>query len=471
MTPNIKHILIALLATAAPMALTSCSEDDYYNVDINAVPEAANYQDNVVITVDQETNNATFTFTGKGVYPVWIQDGSTYSTTPSFTKYFRKAGDYTIECKVGNGNGVSQGTITKTFHIDKTRMTGFAGYDYDSDFNLWTKQAHDPADVSFYYAPGWAQQADPAFTFNGSELKLTLPNATTEQWQAQMHVQSHISVPAGELFDGSIIVTSNVDIANVTCKIHPDGDDVNAFYPSEFGNKNSDKSIAVNAGEPKAFFFHDLPAAVDMNNIVWTFDFGGCPDNTEIIIENFVLKKSSDNDGTIIPDAPTVDEPNWVAWDSADNLFFGQTITPSFHYAPGWAQIADPGFKDNGDGSYSITLPEATSDRWQAQVALNTAIAIPDADKEYDFCCTVEINNTMNVMYKLVQTDEGETKHDGNFFFADEEETSGVKKFWRTKVKPAEGPMHAVTLFLDFGGCPAGTEVTVSKIILQEHHD
>lgn len=459
------------MAAGAPVFMTSCSESDYYNVDINGVPEAADFQDNVVITVDQETNTATFSFTGKGVYPVWIQDGSTYSTIPVFSKYYRKAGDYTIECKVGNGNGVSQGTITKTFHIDKTRMTGFAGYDYESEFNLWTKQQHDPADVSFFYAPGWAQIADPAFTFNGAELKVNLPSATTEQWQAQMHVQSHISIPAGQKYDGSIIVTSNVNLENVTCKIHPEGNDNDAFYPSEYGNKNSDKSISVSAGEPKAFFFHDMEAPLDMNNLVWTFDFGGCPDNTEVVIENFVIKKSSDDDGTVVPEAPGVDEPVWVAWDSADNLFFGQTITPSFYYAPGWAQIADPGFKDNGDGSYTITLPEATTDRWQAQVALNTGIAIPDADVEYDFCCTVEINNPMTVMYKLVQTDEGETKHDGNFFFADEEETSGVKKFWRTKVKPAEGPMHAVTMFFDFGGCPAGTEVTVSRIILQQHHD
>lgn len=459
------------MAAGAPVLVTSCSEPDHYNVDINGVPEAANYEDNVVVTVDQETNTATFSFTGVGVYPVWIQDGSTYSTSPVFSKYYRKAGDYTIECKIGNGNGVSQGTITKVFHIDKTRMTGFAGYDYNSEYNLWTKCDHDPADVSFYYAPGWAQIYDYKFTFNGAELKVILPKATTDQWQAQMHVKTPISVPAGELVDGSIIVTSNVNISNVTCKIHPDGDDNNAFYPSEYGNKNSDKSISVNAGEPKAFFFHDLPAPVDMNNLVWTFDFGGCPDNTEVIIENFVIKKSSDNDGTIIPEAPKEEEPVWVDANSDQNYFFGQTITPSFYYAPGWAQIADPGFKDNGDGSYTITLPEATFERWQAQVALNTAIAIPDATKLYDFCCTVEINNPMKVMYKLVQTDEGETKHDGNFFFAEEEQTEGVHKFWRTKVKPAEGPMHAVTLVLDFGGCAAGTEVTVSNIILQEHHD
>lgn len=461
-----------MLVAGAPVLLSSCSEKDYYNVDINGVPQAADFQDNVVVTVDQATNTAYFSFSGKGVYPVWIQDGKTYSTLAEFSKFYRKAGDYTIECKVGNGNGISQGTITKTFHIDKTVMNGFGGYKYESEYNLWTKVAHNPADVSFYYAPGWSQLPDPDFSFNGDELSVFLPTATSDQWQAQMHVKSAVSLPAGELYDGSVILTSNVDLDGVTVKIHPDGDDVNAFYPSEYGNLSDSKNIKnLSAGEPKAYFFKGVAAAVDMNNLVWTFDFGGAPDNTEVIIENIVIKRHSDDDGTVTPEPPAVSEPVWVAWDSEQNLFFGQTITPSFYYAPGWAQIADPGFTDNGDGSYSITLPEATGERWQAQVALNTGIVIPDATKEYDFCCTVEINNPMKVMYKLVQTDEGETKHDGNFFFADEEETSGVHKFWRTKVTPAEGPMHAVTMFFDFGGCAAGTEVKVSKIILQEHHD
>ncbi len=31
--------------------------------------------------------------------------------------------------------------------------------------------------------------------------------------------------------------------------------------------------------------------------------------------------------------------------------------------------------------------------------------------------------------------------------------------------------MHAVSLVFDFGGNPDGTELTVSNIILQVHHD
>lgn len=59
-----------MLALGGAMVFSACSEDSVYNVDINAVPMAADYADNINITVDQATNTAYFEFTGKGVYPV-----------------------------------------------------------------------------------------------------------------------------------------------------------------------------------------------------------------------------------------------------------------------------------------------------------------------------------------------------------------------------------------------------------------
>ncbi len=467
MKQHIKSLFVAMMALSAPVLMTSCSEDDYYNVDINGVPEASAYVDDVQITVDQATNTAYFEFTGKGVYPVWIIDGKSYSSTMAFNRFYRKAGDYSVEVKIGNGNGISKGTITKTFHIDKTQMNGFGGYVYDSDFNLWTKANRQIN--SFWYAPGWAQIADPACTFDGDTFTLTLPEATTDQWQAQMHVGTDISLPQGEHYDGSVIFTASQDINNITMKIHPDGDDddSHSFFAQQ--------KINLTAGEPAAFFFTDLEAAVDMNNLVYTFDFGGNPAGIEIIIENIVLKKHSDDDGTVLPEIPSEPEPVWVDWASADNLFYNVNYTAGFYYAPGWAQIADPGFSDDGEGGYTFTLPSATFERWQAQCHLDTDIVIDDPEVEYDFMCMVESNvDLAAVMFKLVETnydDTEEGKRDNNFFFAEEKAVpAGSTKIWFSKVKAPEA-MHAVSMFFDFGGNPDGTEVKVSKIILQKHHD
>lgn len=466
MKKHINSLFVALMAVSAPLIVSSCSEDSYYNVDINGVPEASAYADDVKVTVDQATNTAYFEFTGKGAYPVWIIDGKNYSSNMAFSRYYRKAGDYEIEVKIANGNGMSKGTLKKTFHIDKTQMSGFGGYVYESEFNLWTKAERKIN--SFYYAPGWAQIADPSCSFDGDTFTLTLPEATTEQWQAQMHVGTNISLPEGEHYDGSIIFTTSQDINNITVKIHPDGDDddSHSFFMQQ--------KINVTAGEPKAFFFTDLPAAVDMNNIVYTFDFGGNPAGIEVIIENIVLKKHSDDDGTVLPEIPTEPEPNWVAWDSPENLFHGMTYTPGFYYAPGWSPIADPGFTDGGDGTYTFTLPSATFERWQAQCHLDTDIVIDNTDQEYDFLVELESNVDMNVMFKLVETnydDTEEGKRDNNFFFAEEKPiVNGSNRVWFSKVKAPEA-MHAVSMFFDFGGNPDGTEVKVTKLILQKHHD
>lgn len=460
----IKTIALAL-AVAASGTFTSCSEDDIYKVDINNVPMASEYADCVDITVDQNTNYATFTFTGKGVYPVWIIDGKSYSTNHSFSRYYRKAGDYSVELKVGNGNGISNGTITKSFTIDKTMMSGFGGFVYDSPFNLWTaatKQIN-----SFFYAPGWTQLPGPEHSFDGETFSVVFPEATTEQWQNQIHIGTDICLNEGESFDGSFIFTSTMDMKNVTLEIHPDGDDDDSH--SFFCNQK----INLSAGEPVTYWFSNLPAVVPMNNLVFTLDFGGNPAGMEVTIENFVLKNHTNDDGTELPDLPTTPEPDWVDVNSPENLFAGMSYTPSFYYAPGWSQLPDPDFSDNGNGSYTFGLPSATFERWQAQCLLNTDVVIPDASVAYDFTCTIESNADLVAMVKVVETDEGETKHDNNFFCAEEVSIkSGVNKVWFASLLPNEGtPMHAVSLVFDFGGNPDGTELTVSNIILQVHHD
>lgn len=464
----IKSIALAMLAMGTAVALPSCSEDSIYNVNANDVPEAANYAENVVITVDQSTNIATFSFNAKGVYPVWIIDGKSYSTTHEFTRYYRKAGEYQVEVKVANANGISKGTITKSFTVDKTMMNGFGGYKFDSDFNLWTK-----ANVklnSFWYAPGWSQIADPEYTMTKEAISLTLPQATTDQWQAQMHVGTDICLNEGEAYDFSIIFTATKDMNNITVKIHPDGDDDDAhsFFPNS--------KVNITAGEPKAFWFSNLTAAVPMNNLVFTFDFGGNPEGVEVTIENIVLKRHADDDGTVLPELPTTPEPNWVDVNSADNLWSTCNYTNSFHYAPGWAQIADPVLTFDGR-NFSIDLPSATFEQWQSQVKFHTDLAATDTNLAYDFKITLKSNKEIGgATIKLVQSDEivdgQEVKHDTNFFFDEtvKLEADVPTTFWQASVKAPEA-MHAVSLVLDFGGNPEGTVVEVSDIIFQVHHD
>ena len=166
----------------------------------------------------------------------------------------------------------------------------------------------------------------------------------------------------------------------------------------------------------------------------------------------------------------TVDKVRQTVWDPADatwNKWLNKTLlSMSYYYAPGWSQIADPGFADNGD-NYVITLPEATADQWQAQVAFHTDMT-SSADKTYDF--QVVLNSTLDhpgVTIKLVLSGGGD--NDNIYYFADRHPLTAYEDYvYRMENMPGID-MDKISLFFDFGGNAAGTEVTVSNVLFQEH--
>ena len=153
-------------------------------------------------------------------------------------------------------------------------------------------------------------------------------------------------------------------------------------------------------------------------------------------------------------------------WDpaAACNMWNSTTFTNEFYYAPGWAQIADMGFEDN-DGRYLITLPEATSDRWQAQVKFHTEMS-SSADKFYD----IQVKMMANLDHPAVMIKFTQDGDDNNFYCADESNAlvADEEMVFRMANVPGKD-MPKTMLVLDFGRCAAGTEVEVYDIIFQEH--
>lgn len=153
-------------------------------------------------------------------------------------------------------------------------------------------------------------------------------------------------------------------------------------------------------------------------------------------------------------------------WDpaAACNMWNSTTFTNEFYYAPGWAQIADMGFEDN-DGRYLITLPEATSDRWQAQVKFHTEMS-SSADKFYD----IQVKMMANLDHPAVMIKFTQDGDDNNFYCADESNAlvADEEMVFRMANVPGKD-MPKIMLVLDFGRCAAGTEVEVYDIIFQEH--
>lgn len=172
----------------------------------------------------------------------------------------------------------------------------------------------------------------------------------------------------------------------------------------------------------------------------------------------------TDNDGTLDMTvnklAQTVFDPSDANW----NKWLTMNIEEMFYYyAPGWVQIADPEVEVDGN-SLSISLPEATSERWQAQVAFRTDIS-SSAEKTYDFYCKVLSNQDHPaITIKLVQTGD-----DANFYFEDMHKVTADEEYIYKVANMPGKDMEKISLFFDFGGNAAGTEVVISDILFQEH--
>lgn len=445
----------AMLTAAMVLGFAACSPEDFDSPNEAGIPIAADYENAVNIEVDQETNYAYFSFDAKsGVMPVWIIDGKTYSTSFSMSKYYRKAGDYSVELKIANTNGISDGIIHKTFHVDKTKMSGFGGFVYDTDFNLWKKATVSAP--TFYYAPGWSQIADPKYSLAEGSYVVTLPSATTDTWQAQMAMGTNISTSASKNYDFSVILTSTIDHPHVMVKLVDSTDD-NIFYFAE--------TIALTANEPVCFWKSDM-AGLDIAGLKLVLDFGGNADNTEITVESIVLKDHADDDGTVVPEEEATPEPTWSAVDSEDNLWNGVAFATTYYYAPGWSQIANPELKIDGT-QYSISFPEATTDQWQNQVILTTEGLATSIAEEYDFRVIMNATNDIaGVTVKLAQTD-----NDDVYLVLERKDLAAGEDVIVKVIKQQGVDITQAKLVLDFGGNPAATDVVIKDIILQKHKD
>lgn len=449
---NIFKIIGCVAFGAAMMA--SCSPEDFDSPNGN-VPLASDYEENVHVTVDQATNNAIFHFdAAPGVTPVWLVDGRPINSNFTAKRFYRKAGTYTVECKVKNANGMSDGSIVRDFTINKTIMTGFGGFDAQSDKNLFKNATVKQA--AGFYAPGWSQIADPFVSMSGNDFTVNLPQATTEQWQCQIPLETDVCTTQDPdvTYDFSVIITSSTDHKGITIKLtnpYNDGD----FYFQE--------RVEFKAGEPKCFHIENLPSR-SIDNLKLFFDFGGNAANTDISVENICFIKTSDNEVEVPVEEP---EPVWVDIDSDENLW--NIANPKFtsgYYAPGWSPIADPVVTINGR-EYSFVLPQATYERWQAQVPFETTLGISDTSVEYDFLAIIESSEDLTAMVKLTDASD-----DNNYFFADETKLAAGAETRVVKQKVTVGnPCDALKLFFDFGGNPAGTEIKIKDIIFQVHKD
>ena len=339
----------------------------------------------------------------------------------------------------------------------------FTGFDANSNFNLWKDIMPT---MEFWYAPGWSQIADPGFKDDGNDYTITLPEATTDQWQAQVKFHTDLTTNAATNYDFSAVLNSDKDLTGATVKLVLDGDD-GVFYFTD--------RIDLKAGEDYIFWKSDMPG-IDMPKVMLVLDFGGCQAGTTVNVSNIVLKKHADDDGTVPPnddkpDTPDVPTMDWD-YESGANLWKAVddgTLFDAFGYwfaDNSWTALGtQPEAAHSGD-TYEITLPEGMGgSQWQGQFHIDTKLTAL-ASKAYNFYFVMEADSDCpQVTVKL--TDSGDT----NFFCEGRHDIKADEPFIfkLTGASLKEGTdASAIRLFFDFGGSPAGTHIKISKIYFEE---
>lgn len=426
----------------------------FVNKECTALPSDGSGEDFTVAVEKQETSYSLttegesiyVTFPAKTLFPYIIEDAA-YNEELRFR--IESISGSKLELVYDNGSIAWHFLLT-------SGSVGFQGFTAGSDCNMWKGVTYTN---TFFYAPGWTQIADPDLTADGNNYTVSLPEATTDQWQCQILFKTDLSTTSATSYDFSMKLSSvTTDVNGATIKLVKEGDD-NTFFFAE--------RIDLKAGEDVVFYRSDM-AGLDIDKLNLVLDFGGAPADTKVNFYDVCLQEHK-CDGV---EAPAEDEDKTVyTYDSESNIWKANVddkgddgYTTEFYYAPNWTQIADPGFSKDG-GRYTVELVEQAFAQWQAQVKIMTGIAC-EAETEYDFSCKMTATKDISgVTVKL--TDKAS---DDNFFFAEQYDIAAGDETW-VKIpgkKLKVGAAEAMSLVLDFGNTPAGETVEIYDIVLQK---
>ena len=336
---------------------------------------------------------------------------------------------------------------------DKPVLTPF-------DFNDPGNMLKDAGwDLSRYYAhgDGWEgyNAEDITYTNEGNQkFVVTLPYESNQRWQAQFQLQNltGVSTSADKTYDFSVKLKANQDLNSATVKLTDAADDTNFYF---------DEVIPLEGDSEYSLVMSGMPGK-DIATMHLVFDFGGCAAGTEVEITDMVFKEHSDDGGS--------EGSSPMNYDDADNMWKAIDDNSAFelgyYFAAGddWHAIDYTEATHTGN-TYELTLPtDQGKNQWQGQFHIDTKLTA-SASKKYDFQFVIETDaDCPQVTMKL--TDAGDT----NYFIEERNDVpEGGSVFTWQGVSLKEGTdADAIRFFLDFGGCPGGTNVKISKIILRE---
>ena len=455
--------LFSFLLPLSSFLVTACSPDEFSGADINGLPTVSGVDFN--ISVDQETNQMIATYTPQpGTYPVWILNGTQYSTLQEVGYNNPEAGTYMIDLMLGNRNGFSQAMVSKTFTFNETKI------DYSADFRRITGKEWRIANKEVAHmgcgpagtagTEWWSAQPNDKKDFGVYDDRITFTAETrkggTYSYNAGADGKTYVNT--GTTKWGSEPADFDAVIGNQTSTWSFE------VYDWEDADGKVTKQTYIQLGQYTAFPYISSDAQYEnpkfrietltATKMVLVYD---APDGS--IAWRFILTSAADE--------RLVEEQGFDA-NSDFNLWKGVTPEATFYFAPNWSpdRTAEmqATYTDKGN-DYSVTIPDAASDRWQAQMHLHTTGVVTSAASHYDFSCIFVADADIDgVTVKVTNEADNEAIID-----VDNISLKAGKEyvFWKSDVEGKD--LSPVKIVFDFGHATGVTNINVSNIVLKDH--
>ena len=439
--------------------LTSCSPDSFEGADPHSIPsiDGVDFQ----ISVDQETNQMIASYSPKaGTYPIWILDGTQYSTLQEVGYKNTEAGTHTVELKLANRNGFSQGSVKKDYTFNNTiiNYSGELRRIKDKQWRFankeaghlacgpsgtagteWWSAAPDEKKATGMYDDRIIFSEDNAkggsFSYDAGADGLTYINKGVTKWNTQNDVED-VDVAIGNQ-TSTWSFEAGVDADGNSCTYIVLAPNTEFPYISDDKQYENPRFRIETLTTTKLVLVYDNPGA-----IAWHFIFTSQEAEKEF----------------------TGFDPN-----SDFNMWKGITPTMSFYYNPdpGWGNEQTDLFAslfEMGNNDYTVNIPEACYSEWQAQVHFHTNL-VATSSINYDFSCIFNSDRDIDgVVVKLTNEDDSEViidEHQVNLKAGED------YIFWKSDVPGKD--LSPVKLVFDFGHATGETHINIRNIVLKDH--
>lgn len=465
-----KSILGAGVAVVGLGVLSACTAEKFDVLDPNGVPDAANID--VTVTVDPETNEYCLTLNNaQGCYPVWnvhLSDTKTEISTQNGKRgIITTKGEYPVEVRVGNRNGVSTGSKTVNIVIDHTivdygpyiqRLTAGdtktwmiardeaghlgCGPAHTEGLEWWSAQPNDKAAWGVYdnrMTFGKTEAADGgAYTYDpGASGTIYVNTGITDlpPYSASNTNDGNDYCAPAEKQETTFTLVSEDDKLYL---VFPQGTLMGYLPNVEAYNEPKFEVLSISGSM--------VDLAISNNDIAWHYKLG------------------------LEGEAPFMG----FKYDSEYNLFRNATCAePVIFYAHGggWELYPAPFDYTVEENGYTFSLPGATDQQWQAQFKFLTDI-VTSADKTYDMSVVISSNKDLpGVTFKATHetlNDKGEAEDVGEIINKTEAVAAGEDHvIWCSDVKGID--TDKLKIVFDFGGNPEGAVITVKNIVIKDH--